>query len=211
VPPAGTLSRRIDPVAVGPVWRAVEAGIRGTGGPAPVAVIGGKPLPVGGCPEDPGAAYGRAAAWPDRAVPGAWGATAVSGCGKAAGGRSAGRMAGGGYLPGDGNYDAGGLPDAASAAGSRPVAPGRAAKNPGRGEHYRSPHRSRELPATRSGRDVYRRRPDVARGFAHLGGSAGGPRPLPCGVRGGRRVRTWVWAELLINGVRILRKQRRVA
>ena len=30
--------------------------------------------------------------------------------------------------------------------------------------------------------------------------------PLPAWVRGLARVRTWVWAKLLINGVRIVRK-----
>jgi hypothetical protein len=35
----------------------------------------------------------------------------------------------------------------------------------------------------------------------------GGLSSLPAWVRGLDRVRTWVWAKLLINAVRILKKQ----
>ena len=38
----------------------------------------------------------------------------------------------------------------------------------------------------------------------HFGGGLG---PLPAWVRGQDRVRTWVWAKLLINGIRILKRQ----
>ena len=224
LPSASTLSRRVDSVAVGLVWRAVEARLRGAGHPALVAVVDGKPLPVGGASKDPGAGYGRAAGhlangyklhavWSNRAVPEAWETAPLSGCEKAACGRMVGHLAGGGYLLGDGNYDASWLFDAAFAAGFRLVAPGRAAKNPGCGKHYQSPHRtrSRELLATRFGRALYRLRPTVERRFAHLCGFAGGLQPLPVWVRGRDRVRTWVWAKVLINGVRILRHEQRVA
>jgi hypothetical protein len=224
LPSAGTVSRRADSVAVGLVLRAVEARVRGAGDPALVAVIDGKPLPVGGNSKDPGAAFGRGAGcvakgyklhavWSNRPAPEAWEVTAMSGCEKAAGGRLVGRLPGGGYLLADGNYDASWLFDAAAAAGFQLVAPGRAAKNPGCGKHYQSPRRtrSRALLATRFGRDLYRLRTGIERRFAHLTGFAGGLQPLPAWVRGAGRVRTWVWAKLLINGVRILRKQRRVA
>ncbi|HEY7311236.1 MAG TPA: hypothetical protein VH643_17880, partial [Gemmataceae bacterium] len=36
---------------------------------------------------------------------------------------------------------------------------------------------------------------------------AAGLGPLPAWVRRLHRVRTWVWAKLLINGVRIVKKQ----
>jgi hypothetical protein len=223
VPSASTLSRRADSVAVGLVLRAVEDRLRQSGEQPLVAVVDGKPLPIGGNSKDPDAAFGRGAGcvakgyklhavWSNRPVPEAWEVTAMSGCEKAAAGQLVGAAGAGGYLLADGNYDASWLFDAAAAAGFRLVAPGRAAKNPGCGKHYQSPHRtrSRDLLATRFGRDLYRRRPDIERRFAHLCGFAGGLQPLPVWVRGRDRVRTWVWAKVLINGVRILRKGRRV-
>jgi hypothetical protein len=224
LPSASTVSRRIGGVAVGLVWRAVEARLRAAGGPALVAAIDGKPLPIGGNGKDPDARFGRAAGgiakgyklhavWTARPVPEAWEVAPLNGCEKAAGGRLVGHAGGGGYLLGDGNYDASWLYDAAAAAGFQLVTPGRKAKTPGGGGHYQSPHRdrSRELLATRFGRALYRRRTDIERRFAHLCGFAGGLQPLPAWVRNLDRVRTWVWAKLLINGVRILRKDRRVA
>jgi hypothetical protein len=223
LPSASTLSRRAGSVGVGLFWRALEARIRGAGLPALVAAIDGKPLPVGGNSKDPGAARGRGAGgmatgyklhalWSTRPVPEAWEVAPLNACEKAAGGRLVGAAGGGGYLLADGNYDASWLYDAAAAAGFQLVAPGRAGKNPGCGGHYQSPRRtrSRELLGSRFGRRLYRLRAGIERRFAHLCGFAGGLAPLPAWVRGARRVRTWVWAKLLINGVRILRKEQRV-
>jgi hypothetical protein len=56
-----------------------------------------------------------------------------------------------------------------------------------------------------------RRRAGIERRFAHLCGFAGGLQPLSRWVRGPDRVRTRVWVKLLINGVRILRKELRLA
>ena len=65
LPSASTVSRRADAVAVGLLLRAVEARIRGAGGPALVAVIDGKPLPVGGTARTRGRrSAGRPGAWP---------------------------------------------------------------------------------------------------------------------------------------------------
>ena len=218
LPSDSTMSRRIDSVGVGLAWRALEARVRASGDPALVALVDGKPLPVGGNSKDPDAAFGRGAGsivkgyklhaiWSFRAVPEAWDVTPMNGCEKAAAGRLLGQVSGGGYLIGDGNYDASWLYDAANVGGYQLVSPGRKAKDPGCGKHYQSPHRtrSRELLGGSFGKALYRTRTAIERSFGNAGSFGGGLGPLPAWVRGLDRVRTWVWAKLLINAVRILR------
>ena len=116
-------------------------------------------------------------------------------------------MEDGGYLLADGNTTPSYLYDAAFAAGlSVGGAVPASAKAPGSGNHYQSPHRLRSLAILRGGfgKALFRaadgdravvRQCDVVRGRA---GSAAGR-----GWRGRERVRTRVWAKLLINAVRI--------
>jgi Transposase DDE domain len=218
LPSRGTISRRIERVAMGVFWRAVAERVRGTGDPGLIAAVDGKPLLIGGNSKDPDAAFGRAAGhvgkgyklhaiWGDRPMPEAWEVTPLNGCEKAAAQRLLDDPAthGGRYLVADGNYDASKVYDAAAAAGRQLLAPCRPAKRPGCGKHYQSPHRLRGLALMRTarGRRVYRYRTGIERHYAHLTGFAGGLQPLPAWVRGRQRVRTWVWAKLMLNGVRI--------
>jgi Transposase DDE domain len=218
LPSAATLSRRVDSVGVALVWRALEQRLRASGRPALVAFADGKPLPVGGNSHDPDARFGRGAGciakgyklhavWTTRAVPEAWEITPLNECEKAVAGRLVGQLGHGGYLLADGNYDASWLYDAADRAGYQLVARCRKAANPGSGKHYQSPHRLRSLEILRGeyGRILYRARTAIERAFGHAGSFGGGLAPLPAWVRGKDRVRTWVWAKLIINGVRILR------
>ena len=224
LPSPATVSRRADGVGVGLLWRALEQRLRDGGPPALVAFVDGKPLPVGGCSKDPDARFGRGAGctakgyklhaiWSTRPVPEAWEVTPLSANEKAVAGALVGQLASGGYLLGDGNYDASYLYDAAAGRGYQLVAPFRKAKAPGCGKHYQSPHRLAGLALLRTarGRRVYRHRIAIERRFAHLTGFAGGLQPLPAWVRRLDRVRTWVWAKLVINGVRIRYKRQRVA
>ena len=144
LPSPATMSRRVDRVGVGLVWRALEVRVRGTGNPALVALVDGKPLPVGGDSHDPDARFGRGAGgvakgyklhaiWATRPVPEAWEVTPLNACEKAVAGRLLTQLTGGGYLLGDGNYDASWLSDAAAARGYQLVAPCRKAANPGCG------------------------------------------------------------------------------
>jgi Transposase DDE domain len=219
IPSAATLSRRADGVAVGLFWRELERRLRATGDPALVAAVDGKPLPVGGDSKDPAARFGRGAGcvargyklhavWSTRAVPEAWEVTPLDECEKAVAGRLFGQLGHGGYLLADGNYDASWLYDAADRAGYRLVARCRAAANPGCGKHYQSPHRLRAIELLRGpfGRDLYRLRTRVERSFGNAGSFGGGLGPLPAWVRGPDRVRTWVWAKLILNAARIRRR-----
>ncbi len=218
IPSASTLSRRIDSVGTGLFWNALEQKIRASGQPALVAFVDGKPLPVGGNSKDSDARFGRGAGCiakgyklhaigAGRAMPETWEVTPLNANEKAVAERLISQLLYGGYLLGDGNYDASYLYDAAAARGYQLIAPVRACKTPGSGKHYQSPHRLRGLALQQSpfGQALYRVRTTIEREFGHATGFAGGLSPLPAWVRGAARVRTWVWAKLLINGVRIIR------
>jgi hypothetical protein len=152
-----------------------------------------------------GRGYKLHAIWAGRAVPEAWDLTRLSAAESVVARDLVARAGGGGYLVADGNYDAGPLFDAAAAAGYQLAVP---ADDPaaGRGHRRVSRHRRRGLELARSafGRALLRHRRRVEAGFGALVSFAGG---LPAWVRRPWRVRNWVWAKLLINGVRILRRQ----
>jgi len=116
---------------------------------------------------------------------------------------------GAGYLLGDGNYDASPLFDDAAEAGYQLVVP-MPDPHTGKGHRYQSPHRLRCFDLVRDdfGRDLQRLRAQIERTFGNAVSFGGGLASLPAWVRGRERVRTWVWAKLLINAVRILEKQR---
>lgn len=227
LPSPSTMSRRAYSVGVGLLWRALQDRLRSLGPPpALIAMLDGKPLPVGGYTKDPDAAYGRGAGlmtkgyklhavWSNGPLPQEWEVTSLKVGETTAAGEMLARLrerGGGGYLLADGNYDSSKLFDAAAEAGYQLVVPmGHA--NAGKGHGYQSPWRLRCIERMR-GRDrsdfgpsLYGMRTAIERSFGNATTFAGGLGPLPAWVRRLRRVRTWVWAKLLINAVRILRRQ----
>jgi hypothetical protein len=217
IPSEATMSRRIDRVATGVFWRALEQNLRGSGHPALLAFMDGKPLPVGGNSKDPDARWGRGAGalakgyklhavWSTRCLPEAWEVAPLNVSEKEVGQRLIAQLHSGGYLLADGEYDASYLYDQAFAQGYQLVAPYRKAKNPGCGKHYQSPHRLRsiELLQHAFGKELYKVRTRIERSFGNATSFGGGLAPLSAWVRGLPRVRTWIWAKLLINAVRIL-------
>jgi hypothetical protein len=116
-PSAATLSRRLDGVGVGRLWRALEQRVGDAGTPALVALVDGKPLPVGGHSQDPDARFGRGAGGiakgyklhavrSCRAVSEAWALTPLKGTEQALAAELMGQFGHGGYLLADGNDDA---------------------------------------------------------------------------------------------------------
>lgn len=229
LPSPATLSRRLESLPVGAFYKEMEERLRATGSPALVSWVDGKPLIVGGCSKDPDARYGRGtggiakgyklhALRAGRAVPEAWDVTPLSANEKAVAKELLGQLGGegqGGYLLGDGNYDASYLYDAANQAGYQLLAPCREAKNPGCGKHYQSPHRRRSLDLQRGpfgkhpfGAALYRCRTAIERSFGNAASYGGGMGPLPAWVRHLPRVRTWVWGKLLIDGIRFVKKHK---
>lgn len=218
LPSPSTLSRRIDSVAVGLLCQALEQRLRHSGVPTLVAFVDGKPLPIGGNGKDPDARFGRGAGciakgyklhavWAGRSMPEAWEITPLNANEKAVAKQLIGQLLYGGYLLADGNYDASYLYDAAAKRGYQLVSPVRHCKNPGCGKHYQSPHRRRSIALLQSafGKALYKARTSIERSFGNAVSFGGGLGPLPAWVRGQQRVRTWVWAKLLINAVRIQR------
>jgi len=217
LPSEATMSRRVDGVALGLLWRAVEERLRETGDPALLAFIDGKPLPVGGNSKDPDARWGRSsgglakgyklhAIWSTGVLPVAWEVAPLNAHERKVGYELLGQLRHGGYLLGDGEYDASYLYDRAWERGYQLVAPYRKAKRPGKGNHYQSPHRLRSIAMLqrRFGEVLYQARRQIERSFGNATSFGGGLAPLPAWVRRLDRVRTWVWAKLLINAARIL-------
>ena len=217
IPSEATMSRRVDQVSTGLFWRQLEQHLRQSGHPGLIAFLDGKPLPVGGNSKDPDAHAGRAtggfskgyklhAVWSNRALPETWEVSPMNVSEKTVARRLIPQLDWGGYLLADGNYDASYLYDLAFRQGYQLVAPHRKAKKPGSGEHYQSPHRLHgiDLLHEEYGRKLYQARGQIERDFGNATAFGGGLAPLPAWVRGLSRVRTWVWAKLLINAVRIL-------
>ena len=217
IPSEKTMSRRADSVATGVFWRALEGRLRNNDAPAVLAFIDGKPLPIGGNSKDPDARWGRAAGglakgyklhavWSTGVLPETWEVTPLNVGEKQVAHRMIGQLRSGGYLVADGEYDASYLYDRAYEQGYQLVAPCRKAKRPGSGKHYQSPHRLHgiEMLHHEFGRQLYKIRTQIERSFGNATSFGGGLVPLPAWVRGLDRVRTWVWAKLLINAVRIL-------
>jgi hypothetical protein len=223
LPSPATVSRRLPGLAVGLLLRALADRLRGAAPPTLAARLDGKALPVSGVSKDPDAKWGRGAGgqakgyklhavWAGRPLPEAWEVAPLSAAETAVARGLVARAGGGGYLLGDGNYDASAVFDAAAAAGYQLLAP---APDPhaGQGHHYQSPHRLRSIALWRGefGQALYRLRPQIERDFGSATCFAGGLGPLPAWVRRLRRVAPWVSAKLLINAARIIRRMSRAA
>jgi hypothetical protein len=219
LPSPRTMSRRVDGVALGLLWHAIEQRLRelSSANPGLIAFLDGKPLPIGGSTKDPDSRYGRAAGvmakgyklhtvWSNRAMPETWEVTPMNTAETTVAHRLIPHLNSGGYLLADGNYDSSELFDAAWQQGYQLLTPLPKGK-PGSGKHYQSPHRFRSIALMQGefGPTLYGARTAVERLFGNATSFGGGLAPLPAWVRGLARVRTWVWAKLLINATRILK------
>ena len=220
VPSPSTLSRRLRRVDTAMLMRDLVQRLRQEGDPRLVAVIDAKPLPVGGASQDPEARCGRGAGmwargyklyavWGERPAPEAYRVYPMNVNENKVAEEMIPQLTGGGYLLGDGEYDANPVFDAAGKAGYQLLAP---RENPkARLGHIRqSPYRVRciELMQSCFGRAVYHLRRQIERAYGNLTSFGGGLSPLPAWVRHQDRVWLWTTAKILINGVRILHHKR---
>ena len=219
IPSHSTLSRRLDRLVVGTFLRALEQHLRDHGQPGLLSFLDGKPLPVGGCSKDPDAKVGRGAGrlakgyklhtlWGQRVLPEAWEITPLNADEATVAARLFAQAPGAGYAVADGNYDSSPLFDEARRHGYQLVVP-MPDPNAGQGHHYQSKDRKRciELVHGEFGQSLLGQRRRIEQSYGNATSFGGGLGPLPAWVRGLGRVRTWVWAKLLINAVRILNKK----
>jgi len=216
LPSPGTVGRRLRRLDTAMPMRAVVQRLRHGADPRLIALIDGKPLPIGGAGHDPAARCGRGAGmwargyklyaiWAGRPVPETYRVYPMNVNEDKVAEEMMPDLAGGGYLLGDGEYDANGVFDAAGAAGYQLLAP-REDPDAGLGHNYQSPYRRRciELMRTAFGRAVFGLRAGIERSFGTLVSFGGGLTALPAWVRHLERVWLWVSAKLVINGVRIV-------
>jgi hypothetical protein len=219
LPSPSTMSRRANTVGTALAWRALEVLIREQDEVHCLSFLDGKPLVVGGASKDREARAGRAvggfgrgyklhALWSNRAIPEAWYVEPLNIAEADVADRLVRQAARGGYLLADGNYDASPLLDAAAEAGYQMLVPP-PAQGAGRGHHYQSPFRLRSIKLMQMsfGQELYAQRIRIECLFGNACSFAGGMATLPPWVRHLPRVRTWTWAKLLINAVRIERKR----
>jgi hypothetical protein len=222
LPSHSTLSRRLDGLVVGAFLHAVTQRLHQMGPPGLhlLALLDGKPLPVGGCRKDRDARVGHGAGmqakgyklhtlWTtDGVLPQAWEVTPLNEAESVVAARLFGQAPGAGYVLADGNYDSSPLFDAAATAGYQLVVP-IDYPNAGKGHHYQSPRRRRCINLIRGafGRRLHAQRRRIEQMYGNAVSFGGGLGALPAWVRGLERVRTWVWGKLLINAARILNKQ----
>ena len=223
LPSPSTLSRRLRRLDTALLMRAVVRRLRQGEDPRLIALIDGKPLPIGGSGHDPEARCGRGAGmwargyklyavWGGRAVPEVYRVSPMNVNEDKVAEEMIPELTGGGYLLGDGEYDANPVYDAAGAAGYQLLAP-REDPEAGLGHHYQSPYRRRCIELMRSsfGRGVWGLRRGIERAFGVLTSFGGGLAGLPSWVRHLNRVWLWVSAKLVINGVRILAHRKGLA
>jgi hypothetical protein len=216
LPSPATVSRRLRRVDTAMLMRAVVERLRSGVGPRLIARIDGKPLPIGGAGHDPEARCGRGAGmwakgyklyaiWAGRPVPETYRVYPMNVNEDKVAEEMMPDLTGGGYLLGDGEYDANGVFDAAGAAGYQLLVP-REDPAAGLGHHYQSPYRERCIELMRSafGRAVWGLRRRIEQAFGVLTRFGGGLSALPAWVRHLERVWLWVSAKLAINGVRIV-------
>lgn len=223
IPAASTVSRRSRQAQFEAFLGALGQRLRGSGPPAWMLIIDGKPLVVGVCSKDPDARPGRVpggfargyklhAIWGDRCVPEAWEITGLNEYEGVAAERLLVAVQGVGLLLGDGNYEASRVYDAAAGSGYQLLAPPDP-QDTGRGHTYQSEHRLFSLRwfADGLGWQLLRARGAIERTFGNAGSFGGGLGPLPGWARRLGRVRRWVHCKLLINAARIIRRRHRMA
>jgi Transposase DDE domain len=215
IPSPSTLSRRLRRVDTAMFMRSLVQRMRQEEDPHLVAVIDAKPLPIGGAGKDPEARCGRGAGmwargyklyavWDGRAVPETYRVYPMNVNENKVAQEMIPDLTHGGYLLGDGEYDANAVFEVAGAAGYQLLAP-REDPNAALGHIRQSTYRLRCIELMRSpfGREVFKLRGTIERAYGTLTGFGCGLSPLPAWVRHQNRVWLWVTAKILINGERM--------
>jgi hypothetical protein len=218
LPTQPTMSRRLRSPSVVALLDALERRVTAPRGPGLFWMIGGKPLPIGGCSKDRQAGYGKAAGCKAKgyklhALAGADGALA---CWRVAPMNKDERVMAErllkaappevvGYLLAGANYDSNVLHRLCDRRGELQLVT-RRRYGPGHGTGHRkqAAGRLRSMAITGSpvgafGGQLLKDRAEVERRFGNLTNWGGGLACLPAWVRTHRRVRRWVQAKLVLT------------
>ena len=218
MPDASTLSRRMRTPSIIQLIERLRHTLESSEDTDLVAVIDGKPLPIGPHSHDKQAGYGRAASGKAK---GYKLHAIVTRCGRVLAWRIAPmnvdernmarrmllELEHSGYLLADANYDSNRLFQLADDRGVQFVAPRRYGPKRNVGHRSQSPARLRskdmlEQDDSGFGRELIRQRWTIERFFGTLTSLPCGLGYLPAWVRGWLRVRNWVAAKLLVNATR---------
>lgn len=215
LPSPSAVSRRMRSPGMVALIERLRRALQGDAGTGLVAVIDGKPLPIGPHSHDRQSGYGRAASGKARgyklhavvdrhARVLSWRVAPMHTDERTMAGRMLGDLQHTGYLLADANYDSNKLFDLASRRGVQLVTPRRYGPHRGLGRRRQSPSRLRskdilESGTTGFGRELMRLRWSIERFFGTLTSRPGGLGYLPAWVRSWRRVRNWVAAKLLLE------------
>jgi len=221
IPSDSTLSRRLEADSVKNFMTALGDAVRNTQDPGLLSFIDGKPLVVGSCSKDPDAKAGRVAKgmargyklhaiWSNRPVPEAWTVRPLNENESPVARKLISQLQGSGYLIGDGQFDVIALHDLSFERHHQLLTHPRRSTAKGLGHIRQSPHRLHaiEMRQRDFGRELLHQRAQIERLFGAATNFSGGLAPLPNWVRRLHRVHRWVWAKLLINGMRIQHRKR---
>jgi Transposase DDE domain len=221
-PSPATMSRRLRRPSVKALLREVERRLRGRFGHSWCKWIDAKPLPVGGASHDRHArtGYGNGglkrgyklyAICDARGAPDAWAVLPMNMNEKRVARHLVRQTPAEAYLVGDAQYDSSPLYDVANRQGFVLMAPRQ--QEGDLGHHYQSPHRRRalELLTRPFGQTLMHERYAIDRYFGTLTSFGGGLAPLPNWVRTLPRVRLWVQGKIILNMIRTLAHDSRVA
>jgi hypothetical protein len=216
IPSRFALSRRLKSPSIQQFLKAIVERIRSTSEVELVKFIDGKPLTVGSCSKDPDAKLGRVvggfakgyklhAIWGNGPMPEAWTIRPLNDNESPVARELICQLSGTGYLLGDSQYDVIKLYELAIVHGHQLVAPRNRRKAPNPQSLSQNVHRQHalEMLARPFGKALIKQRNAIERSFGSATCFGGGLGPLPAWVRHYDRVRMWVCAKLIINGLRI--------
>lgn len=218
IPNASTICRRMRTDSIRRLLERLRRVLEGHQQASLIAIIDGKPLPIGPHSHDRQAGYGRAASGKAKGyklhaiIDGRgrvldWRVAPMNGDERTIGRRMVRDLSHRGYLLADSNYDANHLFDAAGRHGVQLLAPRRGGRTLGLGHRRQSPGRlrSRELienDPTGFGHALLKQRWRIERFFGQLTSAPGGLGYLPAWIRTWSRVRNWVAAKIAIHAAR---------
>ena len=222
IPSSATMSRRLRTEAVRDLLEQLEEKVlRPKCGMRLLWSMDGKPLVIGSCSKDRQAGYGRAASSKAKGYKlhtiigkegeiAAWRVAPMNKDERVMGERMLKAVSINGYVVADANYDSNKLHHVCDEKGTLQLVT-RRRYGPRRGTGHRKQTQGRlrsieilENPNARFGEGLLKQRQSIERFFGNLTSWGGGLTHLPPWARTHRRVRRWVQAKLILNGVKRL-------